>query len=44
MSALTRIGPPPAAAIVRDRMAELDRSAEGHEPEDAHTLVVTGFD
>ena len=43
-AALTRIGTEPPAAIVRDLVAEVDRFAGGHEPEDDQTLVVVGFD
>jgi len=43
-AALTRIGAVPAAAIVRDIVAEVDRFAGGHEPEDDQTLLVAGLD
>ena len=43
-AALTRIGPEAPAAIVRDLVAEVDRFADGQEPEDDQTLLVTGFD
>jgi len=43
-AALTRIGAVPAAAIVRDIVAEGDRFAGGHEPEDDQTLLVAGLD
>ena len=41
---LTRIGPVAPADIVRQVVAELDRFAAGHEPDDDQTLVVTGID
>lgn len=34
----------PAADVVRDIVAEVDRFAGGHEPEDDQTLLVAGFD
>jgi sigma-B regulation protein RsbU (phosphoserine phosphatase) len=43
-AALTRIGPVPAATIVSHIVAELDRFAAGHEPDDDQTLLVAGFD
>ena len=43
-AALTRIGARPPDAIVRDIVAEVDRFAGGHEPEDDQTLLVAGFD
>jgi phosphoserine phosphatase RsbU/P len=43
-AALTRIGAAPTAAIVREIVAEVDRFAGGHEPEDDQTLLVAGFD
>ena len=43
-AALTRIGAVPAPTIVRDIVAEVDRFAAGHEPEDDQTLLVAGFD
>jgi len=43
-AALTRIGAGPAATIVRDIVAEVDRFAGGHEPEDDQTLLVAGLD
>jgi len=43
-AALTRIGAEPAADIVRELVAEVDRFAAGHEPEDDQTLLVVGFD
>ena len=43
-AALTRIGAVAPLAIVQQVMAELDRFADGHEPEDDQTLVVAGLD
>lgn len=43
-AALTRIGPVAPAAIVQAIVAELDRFAAGHEPDDDQTLVVAGID
>jgi sigma-B regulation protein RsbU (phosphoserine phosphatase) len=43
-AALTRIGAAAPAAIVQAIVAELDRFAAGHEPDDDQTLVVAGID
>jgi sigma-B regulation protein RsbU (phosphoserine phosphatase) len=43
-AALMRIGASPPATIVRDIVAEVDRFAGGHEPDDDQTLLVAGFD
>jgi serine phosphatase RsbU (regulator of sigma subunit) len=43
-AALTRIGAVASTEIVRDIVAEVDRFAGGHEPEDDQTLLVAGFD
>jgi len=43
-AALARIGDVAPAAIVRQVVVELDRFADGHEPEDDQTLVVAGID
>jgi len=41
-AALTRIGAVAPAAVVREVVAELDRFAGGHEPDDDQTLLVAG--
>ena len=43
-AALTRIGAAAAATIARDIVAEVDRFAGAHEPEDDQTLLVLGLD
>ena len=43
-AALMRIGAVPPAAIVSNIVAEVDRFAAGHEPDDDQTLLVAGFD
>jgi sigma-B regulation protein RsbU (phosphoserine phosphatase) len=43
-AALTRIGAAPPAEIVREIVAELERFAAGHEPDDDQTLLIAGFD